>query len=66
MTALMAFRGPIPAAFSDEIGSESQKPLAIAVVGGMTGTIVFFNLVPVLYSLSRHREPHARAGEMAH
>ncbi|MBI3864355.1 MAG: efflux RND transporter permease subunit, partial [Planctomycetia bacterium] len=66
MTALTAILGLIPAAFSDKIGSESQKPLAIVVVGGMIGTIVFFNLVPVLYSFYGHREPHARAGEMAH
>ncbi|MBI3862104.1 MAG: efflux RND transporter permease subunit, partial [Planctomycetia bacterium] len=38
MTALTAILGLLPAAFSDKIGSESQKPLAIVVVGGMVGT----------------------------
>ena len=37
-----------------------------AVVGGMIGTLLFFNLVPVLYSFYGHREPNERAGDMAH
>jgi cobalt-zinc-cadmium resistance protein CzcA len=66
MTALTAILGLLPAAFSTKIGSESQRPLAIVVVGGMIGTLLFFNLVPVLYSFYGHREPHAHAGEMTH
>jgi len=66
MTALTAILGLLPAAFSDKIGSESQRPLAIVVVGGMIGTLLFFNLVPVLYSFYGHREPNERAGDMAH
>jgi cobalt-zinc-cadmium resistance protein CzcA len=66
MTALTAILGLLPAAFSTKIGSESQRPLAIVVVGGMIGTLLFFNLVPVLYSFYGHREPHAHAGHMAH
>lgn len=57
MTALAAILGLVPAAFSTRIGSESQRPLAIVVVGGMIGTLIFFNLVPVLYSFYGHREP---------
>jgi hypothetical protein len=66
MTALAAIIGLLPAAFSTQIGSESQKPLAIAVVGGMIATLVLTNLVPVLYSFYGHREPPAGAGQMAH
>jgi cobalt-zinc-cadmium resistance protein CzcA len=66
MTALTAILGLLPAAFSTKIGSESQRPLAIVVVGGMIGTLLFFNLVPVLYSFYGHREPHAGAGSVAH
>jgi cobalt-zinc-cadmium resistance protein CzcA len=66
MTALTAILGLLPAAFSTKIGSESQRPLAIVVVGGMIGTLLFFNLVPVLYSFYGHREPHAGAGGMTH
>jgi cobalt-zinc-cadmium resistance protein CzcA len=64
MTALAAILGLLPAAFSTQIGSESQKPLAIVVVGGMIGTLIFFNLVPLLYSFYGHREP--RKGGSAH
>jgi cobalt-zinc-cadmium resistance protein CzcA len=66
MTALTAILGLLPAAFSTKIGSESQRPLAIVVVGGMIGTLLFFNLVPVLYSFYGHREPHPHAGEIGH
>ncbi len=66
MTALTAILGLLPAAFSTKIGSESQRPLAIVVVGGMIGTLLFFNLVPVLYSFYGHREPHAHSGDMTH
>src|SRR5207237_9781992 len=66
MTALAAIIGLLPAAFSTRIGSESQKPLAIAVVGGMVATLVLTNLAPVLYSFYGHREPPAGAGSVAH
>jgi len=66
MTALAAIIGLLPAAFSTRIGSESQKPLAIAVVGGMVATLLLTNLVPVLYSFYGKRQPPAGAGGMAH
>ncbi len=66
MTALAAIFGLLPAAFSTRIGSESQRPLAIVVVGGMITTLVLTNLMPVLYSFYGHREPPARAGDLAH
>jgi cobalt-zinc-cadmium resistance protein CzcA len=66
MTALTAILGLLPAAFSTKIGSESQRPLAIVVVGGMFGTLLFFNLVPVLYSFYGHREPRHESGHLAH
>ena len=50
MTALAAILGLLPAAFSTDIGSQSQRPLAIVVVGGMLATLLMMNLVPVLYS----------------
>ena len=34
MTALMAAIGLLPAAISTGIGSETQKPLAVVVIGG--------------------------------
>ena len=66
MTALAAMLGLLPAALSTEMGSESQKPLAIVVVGGMVSTIVCLNLVPVLYSFYGHRTPPEGAGDMTH
>jgi heavy metal efflux system protein len=66
MTALAAMLGLLPVALSTEMGSESQKPLAIVVVGGMLSTIICLNLVPVLYSFYGHRTPPEGAGEMAH
>src|SRR5262249_48802617 len=61
MTALAAILGLLPAALSSKIGSESQKPLAIAVVGGMLMTLLLANLVPVLYSFYGQRQPSAEA-----
>lgn len=37
MTAAMAAIGLMPAAMSHGIGSESQRPLAIVIIGGLIG-----------------------------
>jgi cobalt-zinc-cadmium resistance protein CzcA len=67
MTALTAIFGLLPAALSTGIGSQTQKPLAIVVVGGMITTLFLTRyLMPVLYSFYGHREPSAEAGSMAH
>jgi cobalt-zinc-cadmium resistance protein CzcA len=51
MTALMAAIGLLPAAISTGIGSETQKPLAIVVIGGLvTSTILTLLLLPVIYA----------------
>jgi cobalt-zinc-cadmium resistance protein CzcA len=50
MTGLVAIFGLLPAALSHAIGSDSQRPLAIVVVGGMLGDLVMgLFLLPVLY-----------------
>jgi cobalt-zinc-cadmium resistance protein CzcA len=67
MTALTALFGLLPAAVSTQIGSQTQRPLAIVVVGGMTTTILLTRyLMPVLYSFYGHREPPAQAASVAH
>ena len=66
MTSLTAILGLLPAAVSTKIGSESQKPLAIVVVGGMLMTLAFMNLIPVLYSFYGARTPPEGAGDLAH
>lgn len=66
MTALAATFGLLPAALSTKIGSQSQQPLAIVVVGGMIVTLTFINLVPVLYSFYGKRTPRAGQGSIGH
>jgi len=66
MTALAAIFGLLPAALSTSIGSETQRPLAIVVVGGMLTTLLSANLVPILYSFYGHREPPANTAGLAH
>jgi cobalt-zinc-cadmium resistance protein CzcA len=41
MTAMMATLGLLPAAVSHGIGSESQRPLAIVIIGGLTCATAF-------------------------
>ena len=62
MTALTAIFGLLPAAVSTQIGSETQRPLAIVVVGGMVTIMMMVNLIPVLYSFYGHRIPPAGGG----
>jgi len=66
MIPLTAIFGMLPAAVATKIGSQTQKPLAIVVVGGMLMTLVMLNLIPVLYSFYGHREPPEGAGDMGH
>jgi cobalt-zinc-cadmium resistance protein CzcA len=67
MTALTAMLGLLPAALSTRIGAQTQRPLAIVVVGGMITTLFLTRyLMPVLYSFYGHREPRPEAGQMAH
>ena len=67
MTALTAILGLLPAALSTRIGAQSQKPLAIVVVGSMITTLFLTRyLMPVLYSFYGSREPVEGAGDMAH
>jgi cobalt-zinc-cadmium resistance protein CzcA len=52
MTALVACLGMLPAAVSTGIGSDSQKPFAIVIVGGLASRLLLsVFLSPVLYSV---------------
>jgi cobalt-zinc-cadmium resistance protein CzcA len=52
MTALVACLGLLPAAMSTGIGSDSQKPFAIVIVGGLVSRLALsVFLAPVLYAL---------------
>ncbi|MCY7357573.1 MAG: efflux RND transporter permease subunit, partial [Rudanella sp.] len=50
MTAMMAAIGLIPAAISTGIGSETSKPLAIVVIGGLiTATLLTLLIFPLVF-----------------
>jgi cobalt-zinc-cadmium resistance protein CzcA len=67
MTALTAIFGLLPAALSTRIGAQTQRPLAIVVVGGMIVTLLLNRyLMPVLYSFYGGREPARGSGDLAH
>jgi len=51
MTMLVATLGLLPAALSHGIGSDSQRPFAIVIVGGLISDLVMsIFLLPVLYA----------------
>jgi cobalt-zinc-cadmium resistance protein CzcA len=50
MTMLVATLGLLPAALSRGIGSDSQRPFAIVIVGGLLGALLLsIFLLPTLY-----------------
>ena len=50
MTMLVATLGLLPAAFSHAIGSDSQRPFAIVIVGGLLANLIIgIFLLPTLY-----------------
>ncbi len=50
MTALLASLGLLPMALSHGIGAETQKPLAVVVIGGLvSATLLTLFVLPVLY-----------------
>ncbi|HEY8937721.1 MAG TPA: CusA/CzcA family heavy metal efflux RND transporter [Cyclobacteriaceae bacterium] len=57
MTAAMAAIGLLPAAVSSGIGSESQKPLAIVIIGGLiTATILTLLIFPIIFWVFNRRK----------
>jgi cobalt-zinc-cadmium resistance protein CzcA len=53
MTALLASLGLLPAALSHAIGSDTQRPFAIVIIGGlMSSTLLTMMLLPTLYELA--------------
>lgn len=66
MTAMLAALGLLPTALSSDIGPETQRPLAIVVIGGLvTATLLTLVVLPVLYVIwfSKSARP---AGQTAH
>ncbi|MDB6017875.1 MAG: heavy metal efflux pump, CzcA family [Pedosphaera sp.] len=63
MTALLAMLGLLPMALSHGIGSETQKPLAIVIIGGLiSATLLTLIVLPALYLIFEERaKPAARS-----
>jgi cobalt-zinc-cadmium resistance protein CzcA len=59
MTAMLATIGLVPAALSTGIGSDVQKPLAVAIIGGMITDVLIGTLfvLPVMYLLAARKYP---------
>jgi cobalt-zinc-cadmium resistance protein CzcA len=50
MTALLAMLGLLPMALSHGIGAETQRPLAVVVIGGLvSATFLTLVVLPTLY-----------------
>jgi cobalt-zinc-cadmium resistance protein CzcA len=64
MTMLVATLGLLPAALSHGIGSDSQRPFAIVIVGGLISDLLLsVFLLPTLYVWSAKPEDHLPAPE---
>jgi cobalt-zinc-cadmium resistance protein CzcA len=56
MTALLATLGLLPMALSHGIGSETQRPLAIVIIGGLvSATLLTLMVLPTLYLVIERR-----------
>ncbi len=56
MTAMLAILGLLPMALSHGIGSETQRPLAVVIIGGLvSATLLTLLILPTLYLLFEGR-----------
>src|SRR5262249_45896757 len=56
MTALLAMLGLLPMALSHGIGSETQRPLAVVIIGGLvSATTLPLAVLPTLYLVIERR-----------
>ena len=64
MTALLAMLGLLPMALSHAIGAETQRPLAVVVIGGLvSATLLTLLVLPTLYAwAARHDASTDRRG----
>mgnify|MGYP001531252509 CR=1 FL=1 len=65
MTAAMAAIGLMPAAMSHGIGSESQRPLAIVIIGGLIGATFFALFIfPLIVEVVYERMLYDKNGKL--
>ena len=65
MTMLVATLGLLPAALSRGIGSDSQRPFAIVIVGGLIADLIIsLILLPTLYTWLARPDDHLPAAEV--
>ncbi len=65
MTMLVATLGLLPAAMSHDIGSDSQRPFAIVIVGGLIVELVIsVELLPTLYVFWARKNDRLRPPEI--
>lgn len=58
MTATVAMLGLVPAAMSNGIGAQSQKPFAIVIIGGLlSATVLTLIVLPTIYTLLQKVAP---------
>jgi heavy metal efflux system protein len=56
MTALLAMLGLLPMALSHDLGSETQRPLAVVVIGGLlSATVLTLIVLPTIYQTVARR-----------
>jgi multidrug efflux pump subunit AcrB len=61
MTSLATIIGLLPTALGLEAGTEANRPLALAVVGGLaSSTVLSLFLVPVMFTLIAKRAPETQ------
>ena len=67
MTALLAMLGLLPMALSHAIGAETQRPLAIVVIGGLiSATLLTLIVLPTLFaSVAKDARKRAQEEEAA-
>jgi heavy metal efflux system protein len=59
MTALVAAFGLLPAALATGVGSSTQKPFALVIVGGLfSRLLISVYLMPVLYKIAAREGDH--------
>lgn len=62
MTALLAMLGLLPMALSTAIGAETQRPLALVVIGGLlTATVLTLLVLPTMYLWAHRRSQNAKS-----